>query len=54
MFRKPKRTENPYTNSDHRPMIPALRQLNEPLDTAVRDVRRRYDETNPNQYLKWR
>lgn len=54
MSRKPKRKETQRTNPDHRPMIPELRSPEDTVDTAVRSVRRRYDELNPNEYMHWR
>lgn len=54
MFRKPERKGNRYTEPDHRPMIPELRQPNDVLDAAVREVRRRYDAINPNHNQNWR
>ena len=54
MSRKSKTRKQPYTNPDHRPMIPALRRPDDPLDIAVREARRRYDEINPNERINWR
>lgn len=54
MFRKRERREKQYTQPDHRPMIPELRQPEDQLDAAIKNVRRRYDEMNPGDYLKWR
>jgi len=42
------------TAPDHRPMIREFRQPGDTLDIAVREVRRRYDEVNPNKNQKWR
>ncbi len=35
-------------------MVPELRGPGDLLDTAVRELRRRYDDVNPNRKLKWR
>ena len=51
-----KRTNKDFhrTAPDHRPMIPEFRQPGDTLDIAVREVRRRNDEVNPNKNQKWR
>ncbi len=54
MVRKPERNAKRCTNPDHRPMIPELRMPGDNLDTVVREVRRRYDDLNPNQKTNWR
>ena len=54
MFRNPVRKEIRYTEPDHRPMIPELRKPGDQVDAAIREARRRYDELNPCDYLKWR
>lgn len=54
MPHQPDRKKQRYTNPDHRPMIPELRSPGDLLDTAVREARRRYDDVNPDQKLKWR
>ena len=54
MKRKQKREKNQRRNQDHRPMIPELRNPEDSVDIAVRNVRRRYDDINPTDYLKWR
>ena len=54
MAHQPDRKKRRYTNPDHRPMIPELRGPGDPMDTAVRELRRRYEDMNPNQKMKWR
>ena len=54
MTRKRMSKDFQCTASDHRPMIPKFRQPGDTLDSAVREVRRRYDEKNPNKNQKWR
>lgn len=54
MTRKRMNKDFQYTAPDHRPMLPAFRQPDDMLDVAVREVRRRYDEVNPNKDQKWR
>ncbi len=54
MTHQPDRKKRRYTNPDHRPMIPEFRAPGDPLDTAVREARRRYDDVNHDQKLKWR
>ncbi len=54
MFRRCERKNNHHTKPDHRPMIPEFRAPQDPIDLAVRDVRRRYHEINPDQKEKWR
>ncbi len=54
MIRKPKHCERECTTPDHRPMLPELRQPEDVLDAAVRQPRRRMDELDPTQRMKWR
>lgn len=54
MTRRKNRKQKPYTNPDHRPMIPEFRGPQDTLDTAVRSVRRRYEELNPDERINWR
>ena len=54
MKREQKREKNQRRNQDHRPMIPELSNPEDSVDIAVRNVRRRYDDINPTDYLKWR
>ena len=54
MTRCKERKKNQYTTPDHRPMIPEFRGLEDPMDTAVRKLRRRYEEINPNNKINWR
>lgn len=54
MKHKPERREMHSTNPDHRPMIPELRRPGDSLDMAVREVRRRYDDVNPDHKIHWR
>ena len=53
MFRKPKRKENHHTQPDHRPMLPEFRTPSDPVEEAIRDVRRR-KENESNTYQNWR
>ena len=54
MRRHAKRSKRQYTKPDHRPMIPELRNPEDPLDLEVRKLRRRYDELNADQSKIWR
>ena len=54
MTRKRIRSGLRHSAPDHRPMIPEFRQPEDPLDTAIREARRRHDELNPNRKMKWR
>lgn len=54
MAHQPDRKKRHYTNPDHRPMVPELSGPGDLLDTAVREARRRYDDVNPDQKMKWR
>ena len=54
MTRKRIRKDFHRTAADHRPMIPELRRPDDILDVAVREVRQRFDEINPEHKQKWR
>ena len=54
MTRSRERRKREHTKPDHRPMIPELRSPEDPLDLAVREARRRYDDVNPNSKQNWR
>ena len=54
MVRKPQRKEKRCSNPDHRPMIPEFRMPGDNLDANIREVRRRYDDVNPNKKNDWR
>ena len=54
MNRKPEYKDKRYTRADHRPMVPELRGPGDPLETALRELRRRYDDVIHDQKVKWR
>ena len=54
MIRKNQRKDKRSSNSDHRPMIPEFRSPGDLLDAVIREPRRRYDDINPDQNIKWR
>ena len=54
MYRKAKQRKRQYSKPDHRPMIPELRNQEDPFDLVVRKVRHRYDELNADQSKIWR
>ena len=54
MSRKHIRKDPNRTKADHRPMLPEFRRPEDALDEAVRHARRRYDDLNPTERMKWR
>ena len=54
MVRKGEHRTKNHSTPDHRPMMREFRLPGDTLDVSVREVRRRYDDVNPNQKLNWR
>ena len=54
MNRNPERIKRQHTKPDHRPMAPEFASPDMPLDVKIREVRRRFAESNPEQIKKWR
>ena len=54
MIRKNQRKDKRSSNSGHRPMIPEFHRPGDLLDAVIREPRRRYDDINPDQNIKWR
>ena len=54
MSRRPEERQKHCTKPDHRPMLPEFRMPGDNLDTVVREVRRRYEDVNPEHKIKWR
>ncbi len=54
MTRRRNHRETRFTTPDHRPMLPEFRQPGDVLDAVIREHRRRLDELDPTQRMKWR
>ena len=54
MFRRRKQGRPQQTRSDHRPMLPELREPRDPLDAAIRSGRRTDKLIDPKEYVNWR